>query len=471
MEDKASFIATLTEAIDKRRQYIESTELPKLKEGFGVFHTSLQSLVSLMVRKGLIQEDPYRIDQKISDVVMAEDTGFTESEAAVVVGVRMSQLENVLDYANNYVEFNLQTLDFAQLKKLTDLVRYVVWDDLKMNSPRPTTQIISVMMGRLRAGTDTLTSGIIKSALDQLSSGCLNIVNQLNVVRVFQRERHKLDLRTMVFPKLPEGAPLTADDPESLKKVRAVFSQSGMGGPFVPELASEVIAEEFGPDAAERRQETLQRLQIKTESRKAKKSTPVPLNQVLIDAIRSLAAASRSLDASLERLRENATIIQSRKRSFGARLREWMEKLASRQPARHIYELEFMDESSGTHHRESIDLDSFLEKLHKKARVYGGILAKSGSLWAKIEKAGEDQLYQFINKELGDVHLIHRRATALDGYFKAKTTRDEKRRLRGIKIELTTIRNAIAKASQLKHEYISRKEEQEQLKKLGIEAE
>ena len=148
-----------------------------------------------------------------------------------------------------------------------------------------------------------------------------------------------------------------------------------------------------------------------------------------------------------------------------------MSKLMNRKPAQQIYELEFMDEATGTRHRESVNLDSFLEKLHKKAQVYGGILSKTGALWTKIEKAGEDQLYLFINKELGDVHLIHRRANAFDTYFKAKTTRDEKRRLRGIKIELTTIRNAIAKASQLKHEYISRKEEHDQLKKLGIEPE
>ncbi|MCK4516266.1 MAG: hypothetical protein KAU31_13475 [Spirochaetaceae bacterium] len=471
MEGDSSFIAALTEAIEQRRRHIEHTELPNLKEQFMVFHASLRSLIVVLVRKGLIQEDPYKLDQKISDIVMAEDTAFTDSELPVVVGVRMSQLDNVLEYANNYVEFSVQALDFAQLKKLTELVRYVAWDDLRANSPLPTTQTIAILMGRLRAGADPLTSGILKSALDQLRDRCREIVEQLKVVRAFQRERYKLNLRTMVFPKLQQGDSLTANHPESLKKVRALFSQSGMDGPFIPELVSEVIAEEFGQSAAERREQTLKGLRIKTESGKTKKSAPISLRQILINAIRSLAAASRSLDGSLERLRENAAIIQGRKRSFGRRVREWVDKVVNRTPARHIYELEFMDEATGTRHRESVDLDSFLEKLHKKAQVYGGILSKSGSLWTKMEKAGEDQLYQFINRELGDVHLIHRRANAFDAYFKAKTTQDEKRRLRGIKIELTTIRNSIAKASQLKHEYISRKEEQEQLKKLGIETE
>lgn len=471
MEGDSSFIAVLTEAVEQRRRYIEQTELPKLRERFGIFHASLQSVVAVLVRKGFIQEDPYKLDQKISDIGMPEDAPFSESEVAVVVGVRVSQLDNVLDYTNNYVEFSVQTLDFAHLKNLTNLVRYIAWDDLRANSPQPTTQAISVMMARLQVGADSLASGILKSALNQLSDGCRGIVDHLKVIRTFQRERHKLELRTMVFPRIEQGESLTADAPDSLKKVRAAFSQSGMEGPFIPELVSEVIAEEFGTEAAERRQETLSKLQIKAETSKGKKNAPVPLTQLLKDAIRSLAAASRSLEATLERLRENAAVIQSRKRSFGARMREWIDKMSNRKPAGHIYELEFMDEATGTRHRESVDLDTFLEKLYKKARSYGGILAKSGSLWTKIERAGEDQLYQFINKELGDVHMIHRRANAFDAYFKAKTTRDEKNRLRGIKIELSTIQNALAKASQLKHEYISRKEEHEQLKKLGIDAE
>ena len=471
MEGDPSYIAALTESIEQRHRYIEQTEIPKLKERFRVFHASLQSLIAVMVRKGLIQEDPYKTEQKISDVVMADDTEFTDSELVVVVGIRMSQLDNVLDYTNNYVDFSVQALNFTELKKLSELARYIAWDDLKTNSPRPTTRAIAALMGKLKAGAHSLASGILTSALGQLSDGCLSILDQLKVIKTFQRERHKLDLRILVFPNVGNPDTLKADDTASLKRVRTVFAQSGIGGPFIPELASEVINEEYGPDAAARRSETLQRLHVKPETKKSKRSTPVSLSQLLIDAIRSLSAASRSLDGALERLRENAAIIQGRKRSFGTRLRAWIDKLTNRKTTKELYDLEFMDEATGTRHHESVDLDSFLEQLHKKAQVYGGVLSKTGSLWTKIEQAGEDQLYQFINKELGDVHLIHRRANAFDGYFKAQTTRDEKRRLRGIKIELTTIRNAIAKASQLKHEYVSRKEEQEQLKKLGIEAE
>jgi hypothetical protein len=251
--------------------------------------------------------------------------------------------------------------------------------------------------------------------------------------------------------------------------MRNAFAQSGMSGPYIPELVSEVIAEESGEDAAGLREATLARLRTKADKPKARKNAPVPLRQTLTDAIRSLAVASRALDGVLERLRDNAAILESRKLTFGARMVKWMKKAFGHGQMERVYELEFTDEYTGSRHRETIDLDAFLERLHRKAQIYGGILAKSSTVWAKIENASEDQLYQYINKELGDVHLIHRRANAFHNYFKAQTDEQEKRKLRGVKIELTTVHNAIAKANQLKHEYVSRKEEQEQLKKLGIE--
>ena len=436
MEGDGSFIAALTEAVEERNKHIEHTVLPKLKEQFRMFHASLQSLMTVLIRKGLIQEDPYKTDHKTSDSMVTEDTEFGESERAVVVGIRMSELDNVLEYTNNYCEFSVTSLDFAEIKRLTDITRYVEWDNLSTNSLRPTTRSLANLMGRLRAGTDSLAAGILASALGNLGDGCRGITEQLKVLKAFQRERYKLELRTMVFPRVSADDPLVADDPKSLRKVRSAFSQSGMNGPFVPELASEVIAEESGPDADQKKSETLNGLRTKVDKPK-KKNTQVPLRQILTDAIRSLAAASRALDAVLERLRDNAAIIQNRKQGLGVRFGQWVRKLIGNEPARKVYELEFMDEATGTRHRETIDLDNFLEMLHKKARIYGGILAKSGSLWTKIEGASEDQLYQFVNKELGDVHLIHRRSNAFYGYFKAHTDKDEKRKLRGIKIELT----------------------------------
>jgi hypothetical protein len=53
-------------------------------------------------------------------------------------------------------------------------------------------------------------------------------------------------------------------------------------------------------------------------------------------------------------------------------------------------------------------------------------------------------------------------------YFKSEVGRDQRASLKGVKIEVTTMKNTLVKTNQKRHEYISRMEEIEQMKKLGV---
>jgi hypothetical protein len=64
-----------------------------------------------------------------------------------------------------------------------------------------------------------------------------------------------------------------------------------------------------------------------------------------------------------------------------------------------------------------------------------------------------------------------RRAAALDDFFKSEVGEAEGQRVRGVKAEITTIKGALIKANQKKHEYLSLCEEQEQMRRLGIKGE
>jgi hypothetical protein len=67
-----------------------------------------------------------------------------------------------------------------------------------------------------------------------------------------------------------------------------------------------------------------------------------------------------------------------------------------------------------------------------------------------------------------DLVLVYRRLQGLDTFFKNAVEREQKAELKGIKIELTSINNSMVRANQKKHEYIARKDEFEQMKRLGI---
>jgi hypothetical protein len=86
----------------------------------------------------------------------------------------------------------------------------------------------------------------------------------------------------------------------------------------------------------------------------------------------------------------------------------------------------------------------------------------------RMENAAEDQLFAYLDKNIDELQAIHKKLLALDAYFKNAVTAEDRGRLHGIKLELEGIKNTIIRTNQKKHEYVSQKEEIEQMKKLGI---
>ena len=57
---------------------------------------------------------------------------------------------------------------------------------------------------------------------------------------------------------------------------------------------------------------------------------------------------------------------------------------------------------------------------------------------------------------------------ALEDYFKSEMPGESLARVRSIRAEMTTIKGAVVKANQKKHEYVAQCEELDQMKRLGI---
>jgi hypothetical protein len=63
---------------------------------------------------------------------------------------------------------------------------------------------------------------------------------------------------------------------------------------------------------------------------------------------------------------------------------------------------------------------------------------------------------------------MHKILGALDDFFKLEAGKEDRDKIKGIKPELATMKNAIVKANQRRYEFSAQKEEEEQMKKLGI---
>ena len=90
---------------------------------------------------------------------------------------------------------------------------------------------------------------------------------------------------------------------------------------------------------------------------------------------------------------------------------------------------------------------------------------------AKLEAMQEEQLISFLEKNIRELQSIHKTLTALDEFYKLNVDRADRDKVKGIKPELATIKNAIIRANSKRHEYSAQKEEEEQLKRLGVSPE
>jgi uncharacterized protein with von Willebrand factor type A (vWA) domain len=94
-------------------------------------------------------------------------------------------------------------------------------------------------------------------------------------------------------------------------------------------------------------------------------------------------------------------------------------------------------------------------------------LANRGPAQAKLEAMQDEQLIQFLERTIRDVQNLHKILSALDEFFKSAVDKTDRAKVKGIKPELSTIKNTIVRANSKRHEYSAQKEEEEQLKRLG----
>jgi hypothetical protein len=74
----------------------------------------------------------------------------------------------------------------------------------------------------------------------------------------------------------------------------------------------------------------------------------------------------------------------------------------------------------------------------------------------------------FLERNIKDLQSIQKTLSALDEFFKAEVKKEDREKIRGIKPELATLKNAVLRANSKRHEYTAQKEEEEQLKRLGV---
>ncbi len=91
----------------------------------------------------------------------------------------------------------------------------------------------------------------------------------------------------------------------------------------------------------------------------------------------------------------------------------------------HTYEITFTEPAPGTTKAEKVSFPQFAQEARKKATLLAAISAGTGPAYKRLEGTSETSLAGFVDKQLNELLLIHRRLAGFNALFQSKAARRE----------------------------------------------
>jgi len=459
MAEESDYLQTLDAALKERAEWLERSELPKLKEELRMYHTGFASLYNLYLKKGLIHEDPYKQEAKIAELEVPSAAGFSDAEKMEQLTQRLANYDNQLDFLVNFYPFNPDYLNLDRIKRILGLVRYIDWVNLSPDSQNPMTRAVAEMTNLIKVGAEPLTMSVISESLVHLNKSNAPIMGYLKVLTEYRRELYKLELRDVT-------GGMSKSDAANPSQIKKAFLQAKSGTPFYPDLAEEVVKEDNSPEGPTLRDDVLKKLKVADNKPKAAK-VQISFKSILIEGIQTLGGTAQTFTDIAGKLDENEIVLENKKKSFLQKIKKLLQQMLNKEPEPVIYDVEYMDPVKAVNVRERINFSAFRGDLDRKIRTLTPMASRGGAA-SKLESMQEEQLTGFLERNIREVQSMHKTLTALDEFFKAEVDKEDRDKIKGIKPELGTIKNAILRANSKRHEYSAQKEEEEQLKRLGV---
>ncbi|MDX9957449.1 MAG: hypothetical protein RBT68_03310, partial [Spirochaetia bacterium] len=90
MDANQTYTDQLEQALLGKIERMDRYELKQLRDDYKLFQSAFQGIYNVLLRKGLIHEDPYKLELKISEVQTPPEGSFAESEKLDQMCIRLS---------------------------------------------------------------------------------------------------------------------------------------------------------------------------------------------------------------------------------------------------------------------------------------------------------------------------------------------------------------------------------------------
>jgi hypothetical protein len=455
-----NYADALLQALISRKGWLEKTQLDKLKEELRAYQSSFSALYNIFLKKKLINEDPYKQETRISELEVPDTGPLIEAKKTEQISLRLANYDNQLDFLVNFYQFGVDFLNLERLKRILGLVRYIDWVHLTPDSQSVNTKVVAEITSQSKSGVDQITLSIIGESLTQLSRSTVSVVGILRDLTGYYRETYKLNVRNAITKTM-------SPDDANLVNIKKKFAAGLPGVPFYQEFIEELIREDYSKDGPAMQEAVLKAFKVVEEKPKAIKPVVNNFKATLMEGVQVIGGTANALTEIAGKIDENEIVLANQKKSLWEKIRLLVRQMMNSEPEEVVYDLQYTDPVKGGPVREQVNYFKFRAEMDKKTRVLAS-LSTQGAALSKLNSMAEEQIISFLDKTIRDVQTLHRTLSALDDFFKVIVPKGDRERIKGIKPELSTIKNSIVRANQLKHEYSAQKEEEEQFRRLGV---
>jgi len=471
MAELSEYLDQLEKALLKKHTELEKKEIPQLKENLRSFFSAFSSIHKLLMDKGLLQTDPYKYEQK-TDLAPPSSDPFTETESSRELSFRLTTFASTLDYLNNFFHISSDTLELNIIKKILHLVDYIKWTDFSVNSSLVMTRTLAGMLEKVKDLKDDMSILVITSALGQLRDRSKEIKQALKKISLYQRERYKFQVRSLVTSHMTTLSPSTLKEGinEAVLSVKVEFSTQMPNQPFYKELIQELLQEDYGSDKETLQEVALRNLEVKNQVIKKKKHTKqIDAKKELMKIISLIAKCSTQLSASYTKLENNHRASNEIKRSFGEALAYWIKNIFSSPEKTENYELRVVDPMTSLKKKEIVNYAIFTDSLSKKIQVLRSLETNASPVSQKLKSSSTENLFNFIEKSIHELRSYHKKLEGFENHYRSLTDPEIKPKIKSLKVENDTLKYQIGTITRNMNEVSAAIEEEKQLKALGID--
>lgn len=469
MSQNEMFEAQLDEALTRRAMVLGKEDIPTLKEGCRTYEAAYTGIYKVFLEKGLIQEDQYDYEQKISDLKPPPSDPFPESDTFIQMNQRMSVFLAQLDFLNNFFFISPETMDLKAIKNILGLIDYIHWKDLSLTSAHMMTRSLTFYVEKIKQTGDTMAISILANSIKVLQEQQKQIKMQLKKISVYAKQNYKLQTRFNVLSKMTlDPKRIQSDHSGTLQAIKFEFPVKWQGAPFYRELVEEILEEDFGNTKDSLREKILKSLEVKQKTvTKKTRNLNKELKDELMALVGELAKAYIPLETIITRMDDNSRLMDENPASFSQKLSRWFTRVMLKK-IEVFYDIN-IDQLGKGKKRERLNFTSYINWLRMKSNFYKSLNTPTSQSYIRASESSNPALEEFLAKNQQELKRILSKVATLEAFFKEAADGEISKKVKGYKLEINQLKGVITKVLAGLKEYQARQEEMDQLKNLGID--